>query len=202
MAANYSLSIVHPSFELLKNAGRLLHFVAAAFIALNAVHQLSAHEGSSLICYTQLIIAIDILILVFFGAGTLSAAPKVGVLFRLIEAFTFSGVWLTLTSEGHPWLGIVHALLAAVYFFICYREWRISISEAIEIKSNGITVPHFIANAEIRWLHIKKVVAGFNSIIIETVRDEKVQFTLRNNLKIEELEQINDFCRERTMLID
>lgn len=202
MAARYSISIVHPSFELLKNASRLLHFLAAAFIALNALHQLSAHEGSKLICYTQLIIALDILLLVLLGAGTLVERPKVGVLFRLIEALTFLGVWLTLTSEAHPWLGLIHAVLAAVYLFICYREWRISISEAIEIKSTGITVPNFIANAEISWLHIKKVVVtGFNSIIIETVRDEKVQFELRNNLKIEELEQINDFCRERAMLI-
>jgi hypothetical protein len=201
MAANYSLSIIHPSFELLKNASRFMHFMAAAFIALNAVHQLSAHEGSKIICYTQLIIAIDILILVFFGAGILPAQPKVNALFRLIEGLTFFGICLTLTSEDHPWLGFFHAILAGIYLFTCYREWRISISEAIEIKPGGITVPNFIANANISWLHIKKVVAGFNSIVIETVRDEKVQFELRNNLKIEELEQINDFCRERAMLI-
>ncbi len=202
MAARYSLSIIHPSFELLKNASRLLHFMAAAFIALNALHQLSAHEGGKIICYTQLIIAADIMILVFFGAGILAGLPKVGVLFRLIEALTFMGIWLTLTIEEHPWLGFFHLLLSAGYLFICYREWRISLSEAIEIKPSGITVPNFIANAEIRWLHIKKVVAGYNSIIIETVRDKKVEFQLRNNLKIEELEQINDFCKMRSMLVD
>ncbi|MBL0358011.1 MAG: hypothetical protein IPP72_14525 [Chitinophagaceae bacterium] len=201
MASKYSISIVHPSFELLKNASRLLHFMAAAFFAINAVHQLSAHEGSKLVCYTQLIIAVDILVLVFFGAGILTEKPKAAVLFRLIESLTFIGIWLTLTNENHPWLGAVHAILGAVYFFICYREWRISVSEAIEIKPSGVTVPNFIANADIRWLHIKKVVADYNSIIIETVRDKKVEFRLRNNLKIEELEQINDFCRERAMLI-
>jgi hypothetical protein len=200
MASRYSLPIIHPSFELLKMASRLLHFMAAAFIATNAVHQLAAHEGGRLICYTQLVIAADILILVFFGAGILSALPRVGVLFRLIEAITFLGMWLTLTNGSHPWLGAAHALLAALYFFICQREWRISVSEAIEIKPNGITVPHFIRDADIRWLHIKKVVAGYNSIIIETVRDKKVRFQLRSNLKIEELEQINDFCTRHSQL--
>ena len=200
MAANYSLSIVHPSFESLKNASRLLHFMAAAFIALNAVHQLSAHEGNKIICYTQLVIAADILILVFFGADLLAALPKVGVLFRLIEALTFMGVWLTLSNESHPYSGALHAAFSGVYFFICYREWRISISEAIEIKPTGITIPNFIANGEISWLHIKKVVANYNSIIIETARNKKVQFQLRKNLKIEELEQINDFCTLHSQL--
>jgi hypothetical protein len=194
MTAKYSLSIVHPSFESLKNISRLLHFMAAAFIALNAVHQLSAHEGNRVICYTQLVIAADIFILVFFGAGLLAALPKVGVLFRLIEALTFMGVWVTLSNESHPYSGALHGIFSGVYFFICYREWRISISEAIEIKPTGITIPNFIANGEISWLHIKKVVTNYNSIIIETARNKKVQFQLRKNLKIEELEQINDFC--------
>lgn len=196
----YSLSIIHPSFESLKNASRLLHFMAAAFIAINAAHQLAIHEGGKLICYTQLIIAADILILVFMGAGLLAELPKVGVFFRLIESLTFMGIWLTLISEHHPYSGAFHAVLSGVYFFICYREWRVSVSEAIEIKSTGITIPNFIASAEISWLYIKKVVADYNSIIIETARNKKVKFRLRRNLKIEELEQINDFCNLHSQL--
>jgi len=133
MAAKYSLSIVHPSFESLKNVSRLLHFMAAAFIVLNAVHQLAAHEGNKITCYTQIVIAADIFILVFFGAGLLATLPKVGVLFRLIEALTFLGVWITLTNESHPYPGMLHAVFSAIYFFICYREWRMSVSEAVEI---------------------------------------------------------------------
>jgi len=200
MAANYSLSIVHPSIELLKNASRLLHFMAAAFIAINAAHQLSAHEGSSIICYTQLVIAFDIFILVFFGAGIVTGSPRVNVLFRFIEASTFLGLAFTLTMGNHPVLGVLHAVLSIVYFFLFYREWRISVSEAVELKASGITVPYFFAHAEIKWLHIKKVVAGYSSVSIETVMDEKVQFQLRNNLKIEELEQINDFCSLHSQL--
>jgi hypothetical protein len=198
--SKYSLSIIHPSFESLKNACRLLHFMAAAFIAINAAHQLAAHEGSKLICYTQFVIAADILILVFMGTGLLAALPKVGVLFRLIESLTFLGISLTLFNEAHPYSGAFHALLSGIYFFICYREWRVSVSEAIEIKSTGITIPDFMISAEISWLHIKKVVADYNSIIIETARNKKVRFQLRRNLKIEELEQINDFCSLHSQL--
>lgn len=194
MAANYSLSIVNPSFELQKNLSRLLHFMAAAFIAVNAVHQLSSHEGNQLTCYTQLIIALDIFILVFFGGAMLDGMPKIGVIFRLIETLTFLGIAITLNDEYHPYLAGFHGFIAAIYLLVCYREWRVSISEAIEIKSTGITVPNFITNAEISWMNIKKVVANYNSIIIETAKNKKIKFQFRNNLKIEELEQINDFC--------
>ena len=200
MAAKYSLSIVHPSFESLKNACRLLHFMAAAFITLNALHQLAAHEGNKIICYTQLVIAADIFILVFLGADLLATLPKIGVLFRLIEALTFMGLWLTLSNESHPYSGALHAVFSVVYFFIGYREWRMAASEAIEIKPTGITIPNFVTNGEISWLYIKKVVANYNSIIIETVRNKKIQFQLRKNLKIEELEQINDFCSLHSQL--
>ena len=62
------------------------------------------------------------------------------------------------------------------------------------MKSTGITIPSAITNAGISWLYIKKVVADYNYIIIETARNKKVKFQLSKNLKIEELEQINDFC--------
>ena len=202
MSSKYSLPIIHPTFEILKNVCRLLHLVAAILIAINAFHQLSAHEGGKIICYTQLVIAADILILIFFGGNVFIASPKTVVLFRVIEAFTFAGIFVTLTVEKHPWFGFIHLLLAIIYFFIAYREWRIAVSEAVELKADGITIPDFWANAEIKWLHVKKVVMNYNSIIIETVRDRKVQFQLRNNLKIEELQQINDFCTVHSQLGD
>ena len=200
MASKYSLAIIHPSFEILKNVCSLLHLVAGVFIAINAFHQLATHEGGKIICYTQFIIAADILILVFFGAGVFIVTPKLGVLFRIIEAFTFTGIFLTLTTEGHPWFGAVHFILSIIYSFIAYREWRIAIAETVEIKPTGIIIPNFFMDAKIKWLHIKKVSANYNSILIETVRDKKVEFELKSNLKIEELQQINDFCSVHSQL--
>lgn len=62
MAAKFSLNIINPSYESQKNAARLLHFMAAAFISINAVHQLKSHDGDMLICYTELVIAADVFI--------------------------------------------------------------------------------------------------------------------------------------------
>lgn len=194
MAAKFSLSIINPSYESQKNAARLLHFMAAAFISINAVHQLKSHDGDMLICYTELVIAADIFILVFFGAGILYALPKVGVIFRAIESLVFLGNCIKLNDQSHSYLAILNGFIAAIYLLIAYREWRISISEEIEIKPTGITIPNFVANAEISWMHVKKVVADYNSILIETAKNKKVKFELRNNLKIEELVQINEFC--------
>jgi hypothetical protein len=194
MPANYSIPVVHPSFELLKSASRLLHFMAAAFIALDAVHHLSVHQGGRLVCYAQLIIATDIFILLFFGAAMLCTTPRIGLLFRLIEALTFLGLGATLASEGHPLLGAVHFAMSAAYFFLWQREYKISVSESIEIKPTGITVPQFFAHAELSWPDIKSVMPKYHSIIIETFKKKQVHFQLRHNLKIEELQQIDEFC--------
>ncbi len=201
MTAQYSISIIHPSFELLRNASRLLHFMAAAFIALNAFHQLSAHEGSKILCYAQLVIAADLLILVFFAGAALYAISKTNVLFRLIEGLCFGGIALSSANEDHPLLAVFHLLCAGAYLFICYREWRVCRTESIQLRASGITIPNFIADANIKWLHVKRVVTRVNSILIETVSNEKVEFELKQHLKIEELEQINDFCREKAMLL-
>lgn len=202
MCSKYSLAIIHPSFELLKNLCRLLHLIAAICIAINALHQLAAHEGGTIICYTQLVIAADILILVFFGGGIFIAAPKMAVLFRVIEAFTFMGIFLALISDGHPLFGVINFLLSIAYGFIGYREWRIANAEMVELLPDGIRFPNFLSDANINWLHIKKVVANYNSILIETVQDKKMKFELRKNLKIEELQQINDFCTVHAQLSD
>ncbi len=177
-----------------------MHLVAAILIAINATHQLAAHEGNKIICYTQLIIATDIVIMVFFDAGLFFHKPKTGVLLRVIEACTFAGIFITLVAESHPWFGCINLVLSIIYSFIAHREWRITNAEAVELQPNGISFPNFFSDAKIKWLHIKKVSAKYNSILIETVQDKKVEFELRRNLKIEELEQINDFCSVHSQL--
>ena len=48
MPTQYSLQIVHPAFELLKRSARVLHFIAAAVIFINALHELIAHDGNKI----------------------------------------------------------------------------------------------------------------------------------------------------------
>lgn len=77
-----------------------------------------------------------------------------------------------------------------------YRERRVLQSEAVNISHTGITLPNFIRDAEISWKDIQQIMPYYQSIVIETFRRRKIQFDLRKNLKIEELEQINEFCQK------
>jgi hypothetical protein len=196
MPTQFSLQIIHPAFELLKRSARVLHFIAASVILIDALHLLQVHNGNKVLCYTQMVIAADIFILVFFGGVLLIEAPRLNLIFRLIEVLTLFGISVTLMGDGHNWLGLVHLIGSAGYLFLFYREWRVIRSEAVDITQTGITVPNFVKDAEISWDEVKNIVPKYHSIIIETLRHKKIEFDLRKNLKIDELEQIDDFCRK------
>ncbi len=196
MPNQFSIQIVHPAFELLKRSARILHFIAASVILIDALHLLIAHDGSKVLCFTQMIIAADIFILVFLGGVLLVEAPRLNLIFRLCEAITLFGIAVTLLSDGHYWYSIIHFFAAAGYFFLFYREWRVMRSEAVDISPTGVRVPNFLNDAEIGWNEIKTIIPKYHSIIIETLRNKKIEFNLRENLKIDELGQIDEFCRK------
>ncbi|MGC4103913.1 hypothetical protein [Ferruginibacter sp.] len=196
MPTQYSLQIVHPAFELLKRSARVLHFIAASVILINALHVLQAHHGSKVLCYTQMVIAADIYILVFFGGVLLIEAPRLNLIFRLIEALAIFGISITLMKEGHTGFGFLHLMASAGYCFLFYREWRVLRSEAVDISQTGISVPNFMKDAEIGWNEVKAIIPKYHSIIIETLTHKKLEFDLRKNLNIDELEQIDDFCKK------
>ena len=54
MPTKYSVSIAHPSFELLKNASRLLHFMAAAFYCTQCSASAGSTRRQQVICYTYI----------------------------------------------------------------------------------------------------------------------------------------------------
>jgi hypothetical protein len=196
MPSQFSLRVIHPAFELLKRSAPVLHFIAASIILLNGLHHFNSHHISRMICYCQLLIATDIYLLLFFiTLGMLADVIYLNCIFRFIEAVTLLGIGFLLISDGHHLPGAAHFLLAAGYAFIFYREYRIQHSEAVDIRPTGITIPNFKADAEIGWQDIKTVVPRYHSIVIETFRNKKIQFQLRNNLNIEELQLIDDFCR-------
>ena len=85
MNSKYSLQVVHPAFELLKKSAKILHFIAAAAILLNAWHDWQVHNESLLLSITQGILGIDILLLVFFTGNLLMESPKLNLIFRFIE---------------------------------------------------------------------------------------------------------------------
>lgn len=196
MQNQYSLQIVHPAFELLKRSARILHFIAASVIIINAIHLIQLHNGNKVLYYSQIIIAVDIYLLVFFGGVLLIEAPRLNLIFRLIELLAISGIAFILIADGHNWFGYLHLMLSTGYLFLFYREWRVINSEAIDITQTGITVPDFVKNVEISWNEIKTIIPKYQSIIIETLRNKKIELNLRQNLKIDELAQIDDFCQK------
>lgn len=200
MQTQYTLPVVHPAFELLKRSARVLHFIAASVILVNAIHILQAHDGNKVLCYTQMIIAVDIFLLVFFGGVVLIEAPRLNLIFRLIETLTLFGIAVTLYGDGHTWFALLHGVASAGYLFLFYRECRVIRSEAVDIKATGISFPNFVKDAEIGWNEIKNIVPQYHSILIETLRNQKIEFDLRQNLKIDELQQIDDFCKKHLVV--
>jgi hypothetical protein len=196
MFTQFSIPVVHPSFELLKRSARVLHFIAASVIAVNAWHELQEQDSSRMLSITQLILAADIYLLIFLGGNVLEALPRVNLVFRLFESLALMGIGYMLTADGYPLLSLIHFLLAGGYLFLFYREWRVVKSEAVDISPTGITLPNFLRDAEISWADIKTIIPHYRSIVIETFRRKKIEFTLRENLKIEELQQIDEFCQK------
>ena len=196
MTTQYTIQIIHPAFELLKRSARVLHFIAASLILFNAVYQLQSGTVTNVLAYTQLIIAADIFILVFFGGELLSDAPRLNLIFRLIESTVLMGTAITLMSAGNNSLGFIHVLFSLGYLFLLYREHRVLRSEAVDISPTGITIPNFTKDTELGWNEIRSILPKYHSIIIKTIRNKTIQFRLRKNLKIEELQQIDDFCQK------
>lgn len=196
MPNQYSIPVVHPAFELLKRSARILHFIAASIILVNAVFELQSHNISNILCYMQMIIAADIYLLVFLGGSLPVVAPKLNLIFRFMEALALMGTGAMLMANGHGWYGFSHLLVSTGYFFLFYREWRVIHSEAVDIKPTGITLPNFVKDAEIGWNEIRSIIPRYHNIIIETFRNKKILFQFRNNLKIEELQQIDEFCQK------
>lgn len=196
MPNQYSLPVVHPAFELLKRSARILHFIAASVILANALFELKADDGHQLIAYTQLVIAADVYLLIFLGGPILVVAPRLNLVFRFIETLTILCIGATVAIDGLGWLAFAHVLMGAGYGFLFYREWRVIHSEAVDIKPTGITLPNFVKDAEIGWNEVKTIMPKYHSIIIETFRNKRISFQLRSNLKIEELEQIDEFCQK------
>lgn len=196
MQTNYSLSVIHPSFELLKRSAKILHFIAAAAILANAIHEIRTGDINMIIPVTQLIIAADIIILVFFTGNMLTEAPKMNLIFRFIESLALLGIGFNLAFDGQAWFALLHFFASFGYFFLLHREVRVLKRETVSIRSTGITPPDLIKDVEISWHDIKAIIPKYHSIIIETIRNKKLEYDLRSNLKIDELEQIDDFCKK------
>jgi hypothetical protein len=200
MSTYYSLHVVHPGFELLKRSAKILHFIAGAAILANAVHEWQVQDSSAIIYIAQGIIGIDIIILVFFTGNILVENPRLNVIFRLIESVALLGICFSMLMDAHYILSVVYLAAAFGYFMLVHKEIRVLKEQEIFIKSTGISIPNLLKDVEISWVDVKQIIPKYHSIIIETLKSKKIEFDLSKNLKIDELEQINDFCTKHLVI--
>lgn len=196
MYTQYSLPVVHPAFELLKRSARILHFIAAAAIFINAWMLWSLSDGNMVLSITQMIIAADIFILLLFTRNLLTDAPRLNIIFRLVESLVLFGLGISLAAEGHGWFALLHFIASVGYFLLMHRETRVLRAETVSIKPTGITLPSLLVDMELGWNEIRSIVPRYHGICIETFTQRKIDLPFRRNLKIDELEQIDDFCRQ------
>jgi len=190
-----SLSIVHPSFERLKRSGRVFHFIAAMIILSHAVNHALQAEFSPVYFWCQLIIALDILILVFAGKQMLWQLPKLNFFFRVTEVIFFLGISIVQLSASHWLTSVIYFGLCMAYAYLFYCERKAASQEWLSIQHIGISIPGIPENRFFLWSNINQIEAHYHYIHIETSLRRNFDFDLRKNLSFEELEQIHEFCR-------
>ncbi|AXY74446.1 hypothetical protein D3H65_10860 [Paraflavitalea soli] len=190
-----SLPVVHPSFQKLKHAGRLLHLTAGGLILVHAISHFNQPQSSPIYLGCLLLMALDIFILVLAGKNILTDMPKVNLFFRLVEILFFLGIGITLLVEKQWAMGILHLALSVVYSYLFYCEKKLNSEEYVAIHHTGISVPSLPESKFFLWSHINGVDARYDCIIINTSSNKSYEFDLRENLAFEELDQIHEFCR-------
>ncbi|MGN6418548.1 MAG: hypothetical protein ACTHMC_13720 [Pseudobacter sp.] len=190
-----SLPVVHPDFQKLKRSGRFLHLAAAGFILLHAITHAVSDHSNYFYLGCLLLVAVDILILVFAGSNILKSMPKVNLFFRLVEFFFFLGIGINMILEGTWIFGMVHILLSAAYFYLFYLEKQLLTEEYVALHHSGVSIPDLPEQKFFIWTNINGINARYDSITVQTSFDKSYHFELRRNLEFEELDQIHEFCR-------
>ena len=190
-----TLHIIHPAFEKLRRYGSGLHLLAALIILLHALSHAHQEESRPVYFWCQLIIAADILILVFAGRGLLEHSSRINLFFRSVEIIFFLGIGTLMLTSGKWITGFSHLGLFILYCYLLYCEQGISKSHLLSIHHTGLEIPQIPKMQFFLWSNINRIDAHYDSIQIETSFQQTFNFSLRKNLDFEELEQIHEFCR-------
>jgi len=190
-----AITIVHPAFENLKRMGRFLHLIAGLLILFNALHQLQQPTLNHLYFWCQLFIAIDILIVVFTNRNLVQELPKMNTVFRFIECIIFLGAAAILLSESNWIMGIVLIAVSGAYAWLLFCEQKMNTAEMVKFNHIGVTVSGLPQSEFLLWSRINQIDIRYDQITIITSESKKMQFSLRQNLQFEELDQIHEFCR-------
>ena len=190
-----ALPVVHPAFQKLKRAGRVLHLAAGGLILIHALSHLNTPNSSPVYLGCLLFMAVDIFILVMAGKNIAADLPVVNLSFRLIEIIFFLGIGITCCIHSEWIVGAGHALMCGAYGYLFLCEKRMLTSEYVALHHTGITIPALPESRFVIWSNIDRIEAQYDSITIAASGDKSYHFDLRQNLRFEELDQIHEFCR-------
>ena len=189
-----SLTIIHPAFENLKRAGRLLHLLAGMAILANAFSLYRNPTINPVYFWCQLIVAIDIVLLVFLTRNLVEELPKINLAFRLTETLTLLAAAIIFFSEERYLMSAALLLASMAFAYLLYCEQKVNQPEILSIHHTGISLPGLPSGHFFIWSKINAIEARYDSIQIQTA-DKSWQFPLRKNIGFEELDQIHDFCK-------
>ncbi len=190
-----AISIIHPSFENLKNKGRFFHGMAGIVIGLNAFHQFRQPQVNLPYFWCQLVISLDILAVVICNREFAHDFPRLNSVFRLIEILVFTAAACIFLRWGNRFMFGFLALAVCGYSYLLYCEQRIHHEELIRINPSGISISGFPQHEFFLWSSINNIHIHSGSISIRTADGRNLHFPLRGNLQFEELDQIHEFCR-------
>ena len=189
-----AVSIIHPGFQNVKKAGRLLHLLAALLIIANAVAYYRSPDANRFYFWSQLIVAIDILILTLAGKDLLNESPRFNLFFRMTEAIVFTTFCILLLA-GRDWLaGIIQAGIAFAYFYLFYYERKYSYAERISFQHLGVNIPGFPQDVFIPWVEIEKLETGYQEFRLTTRNNKQYHFPFKRTLSMDELQSVQEYC--------
>lgn len=190
-----AIDIIHPEFETLKKTGRGFHLFAALLIIINAVTLYNRLGSNAIFLWCQIIIAVDILLLLFAVRNLAQDLPKINLIFRIIECIVFIGVATLLLLDGKWFLGASSLAIGLAYCYISYCEKKAAETERLAFHHSGVAISGIPEGKFFLWSQIDRINARYDSISIETSFNKTLVFSLRHKLEFEELEQIHEFCR-------
>ena len=189
------LQVVHPVFRLLNNSCRLLHLTAASLLLIHALSHAAGSSAHAVYVWCQVIVAADIILLVFAGRQVLSEYPKVNLFFRGVEFLFFLGIALSAMFTENWLSAVMHFLLASFYVFLFHCEKKLRTDEIVGIYHTGISVAALPSSLFFKWSEIDRLEATYDAICIHTSHKGSFTFPLVRNLDFGELGQIHEFCR-------
>lgn len=190
-----AIHIVHPAFENLRRMGRLFHLIAGLLILFSALHQFQTPVFHHRYFWTQLMIALDILLVVIASPDLAREMPKVNMVLRTVETLLFAGAGGVLLLEGNSLAGIALLLVAIAFGYLLYCERNLQQDGTVIFGHTGVSVSGLPQDRFFLWSVINDIEIRYQQVTIHTAGGRSYDFPLHPHLAFEELDQIHEFCR-------